>query len=205
MSRDRRWPGEDLTYSQSHRELMHQLFSRGNHDVGHRTKMVDRDWTEYCHWCRTPLALIEEVRVLKSHEQAFADKPTTMTEITAQLAGIPAFLVGWQNERPDNVQDEIDRLNKRIRDLEAAYPIVSFRARWLSPRGPIVNLTPRQWWDWVYLLHRDHHGRCQRARRFEFPVRHDVMCDVFADHPLNAHRCIPLFGSLIQASRDAIA
>ncbi len=200
MSRDRRYPGMDLTYSQAHRDELGWQYQRGN-GIGHRTKMIDRDWTEFCHWCNAPLALIEEVRIISDRQ--FADKQTRVTRLTAERAALPAFLVGWRNERPPVVQEKIDQLNAEVRSLELAYPIVGFRARHLWPRltGP-VDLKPAEWWNWIYLLHRDHHYVCPRAQRFEFPVRHDLMCDAFACHPLNLNGAVPLFGPLIQLAQQ---
>jgi hypothetical protein len=197
MSRDRRYPGIDLTYSQAHRDELGWQYDRGN-GIGHRTKMIDRDWTEYCHWCMTPLALIEEVRIISDRQ--FADKQTKVTRVTAERARLPGFLVGWRTARPWDVQAQIDKLNTEVRDLEAAYPIVSFRARHLWPvLSPSVDLEPPEWWEWLYLLHRDHHHACIRARRYEFPVRYDLMCDTFARHKLNLQPgMIPMLGSLIQ-------
>lgn len=195
MSQQPRYPGIDQTYSQAHRDEMAWQYRRLP-GIGHRTgAMIDRDWTEYCYWCSIPLAFIEEVRYLGDRQ--FRDKATTVTRETARLARRPAFLLGWQTDRPAGVQQEIDRLHAEIRRLEALHPITGFHARWLTPFSSPVPLTPGQWWEWIYLMHRDHHYRCPVARQHEFPVRADLMYAAFADHPLNLLGMAPLFGPLI--------
>lgn len=195
MSRYRRFPGEDMVYSQAHRAEMAWHYRRLP-GIGHRTKMINRDWTEYCAWCFTPLAFIEEVRW--KNDRQFEDKPFYVTRNTAELAHRPAFLLGYQDDRPDAVQARIDALNAEVRELEAQYPITGFRARCLTPLGRVVPLTPGEWWSWVYLLHREHHAVCSRANGHEFPVEESRMRTSFMGHPLNADGMAPLFGPLIR-------
>lgn len=158
MSRSRRY-GEDLTYAEEHRRRLPELYGR----IGHRLDMADRDWTEFCHHCKEPLAIVEEVRDMG---QDLNDKATTVTRRLAARAALPAYLMAWRIERPANVQAEIDRLNDRIRELEAAYPIVGFRARQLFPRRTaLIAYTPEKWFELVLIWHRSHHETCAVAKR----------------------------------------
>jgi hypothetical protein len=147
--------GRDLTYSLAHRTALPELYGR----IGHRTGAVDRDWTERCFHCRKGLALIEEVRDVG---QNLADKSTTMTRELATVTRWPAFLVAWRNDRPPDVQVEIDTLNRRLRELEAAYPITGFKVRRV-PGGKLTDCTPQQWWETILILHGDHYATCSSA------------------------------------------
>ena len=167
MSRRRKY-GEDLTYGEEHRVRLPELYGR----LGHRIDLADRDWTEFCHWCKEPLGIYEEVRDVG---QDMNDKATTVTRNLARRADVPAFLFGWRVERPAEVDAEIRQLNSRIRELEASYPIVSFRAKQIVPiRGSLVSMTPGEWWEGIYALHRAHHRSCSAyASRGGSPVRAD--------------------------------
>lgn len=178
MARRRKY-GEDLTYAEEHRLTLEQLYRR----IGHRLDMADRDFTEFCHWCKQPLLLVEEVR---DKGQDLRDKATTVTRKLANMAGIHAVLCGWRTERPKEVQDEIDRLNTRLRQLESEYPIVGFKVRLLAPehRAEIEDIEPSAWWEYVLHTHRRHHLDCQAARGREIPVAVDHMYAAAQRHPL---------------------
>jgi hypothetical protein len=151
----------DPTYGLAHRDAFPSLWER----KGHRTDMVDRDWTEYCQHCRQPLALFEELRDTGDN---LKDKNTTVTRKLAELTEghLQAVLFAWQVERDPEVQREIDELSRRLLKLYANSRIVGFRARRLTPNGgPVVSLTPEQWWAWVANTHLDHHRVCAVARR----------------------------------------
>lgn len=164
MARRRKW-GEDLTYAEWHRNVLPQMYGR----VGHRQDMADRDWTEFCHHCKTPLAVIEEV---VDRGQDINDKATTVTRRLAAQANVPAWLIAPRMLRPPNIQQEIDELNKRVRELENQYPITSFRAKALWPtRGNLQTYTTEQWAEALLIMHRNHHLQCFIAqRRREIPV-----------------------------------
>lgn len=170
MSQRRRY-GEDLTYAEAHRNALPELYGR----VGHRLDMADRDWTEFCHWCKQPLALIELVRDVG---QDLNDKATTVTRQLAERAMIRACLAGWRVDRPYEVQVEIDRLNQRLRQLEAAYPISGLIAKQIHPRrGVLVEFSPADWWEQILVLHRNHHRYCPVASRREIPVHNGRLTD----------------------------
>ena len=164
MARRRKY-GEDLTYAEWHREALPWLHGR----VGHRQDMADRDWTEFCHHCKTPLAVIEEV---VDRGQDINDKATTVTRRLAAQANVPAWLIAPRMLRPPHVQAEIDQLNKRIRELEQQYPIVGFKAKALWPtHGELKSYTPQEWAEALLIMHRNHHLQCFIAqRRREIPV-----------------------------------
>jgi hypothetical protein len=139
--------------------------------------MLDRDWTEFCHWCREPLALYEsrfdDGRVLD-------EKNVTVTKRTATLVGIPAFVFFELIPRPQEVEDEIKRLSRRMLEIAAAYPPTRFRARQIWPeRGREVVLTPKEWADeGILMVHRAHHATCPEAQGRELPVGWDALMDV---------------------------
>lgn len=177
MARSRRY-GEDLTYAEFHRNEFPELYGR----VGHRIDMANRDWTEYCHYCKTPLALVEEVR---DRGQDLRDKGVTVTRNVAARANLPAWLMSWSTDRPREVDREIEQLNTRIRELEARWPIVGFRVRNLRHRGaPIQQLTPEEWLQTVAIWHREHHHVCVKAH--EYPVRPDGLLVAKDGNPLYA-------------------
>jgi hypothetical protein len=149
MSRRRR-PHEDLSYSHWHYEYLPWLYER----VGHRLHAADRDFTEFCFACREPLAIYETVRDVG---QDLRDKGTRVTTRLAQRADVEAYLVAWKTERPQEVQQRIDGLSAEVRDLERAYPIVSFRVRQLHPvRTDVQCLSPAEWARLVRDLHARH-------------------------------------------------
>lgn len=161
----RRMYGEDLTYAEAHRFELEHLYRR----VGHRLDMADRDWTEFCHWCKEPLAIIEEVR---DRGQDLHDKATTVTRKLAKRAGICAMLLAVEIERPRHVEREIEQHQARIRELEQAYPIQHVTAKLLEPNHgrKLVRMTLDEWWlQGVYMLHVDHHRNCRSARQSEHP------------------------------------
>lgn len=177
MSRTRKY-GEDLTYGEEHRHRFPELYER----IGHRIAMADRDWTEFCYHCKEPLGLYEEVR---DKGQNLNDKATTITRKLGQMSGLPAFLFAWKVERPAEVDAEIFNLNQRIRKLEEAYPIVGFTSRRLTPKlGPLIAMTPEEWWKHILALHRDHHRNCSAATRREEPVRVEPLEDYQNGNPL---------------------
>jgi hypothetical protein len=168
MSRLRKY-GEDLTYGEEHRHRLPQLYKR----IGHRIDMADRDWTEFCHWCKEPLGIYEEIRDVG---QNINEKATTVTRRLANMAGIPAFLFAWRVDRPAEVQREIERLNSRVRELESSYPILGFQAKQLSPvRGQVIRMTTEEWWQDILALHRDHHRVCSKANQCEKPVKAEAL------------------------------
>ena len=64
--------GEDLTYSIWHMEQFPSAYER----IQHRFVQADRDFTEFCHYCSDPLAIIETVRDIG---QDLLDKSVTVT------------------------------------------------------------------------------------------------------------------------------
>jgi hypothetical protein len=167
--------GVDLTYGEEHRRALPELYGR----IGHRLDMADRDWTEFCHYCKQPLAIMEEVQ---DRGQDLLDKGISVTRHLAMAARLPGFLFAWRTERPPEVQRQIDALNERLRSLEELYPIIGFRVRELLPPGqPILELTPAQWWEHVRIIHRRHHLDCPRLPEavsrlavFRAAVRHPL-------------------------------
>lgn len=154
MSRSELYHGRDLTYSGAHRSELPQLYQR----VGHRADAADRDWTEFCHYCREPLAIYEEVR---DRGQDIADKNTHTTRRLAELARLPASLVAWRSGRPREVQRELDALHRRAAELERAYPIEGITTRGLWPRlGEFEVIAPEEWWRRIARLHAEHHLAC---------------------------------------------
>lgn len=186
MSRRRKY-GEDLTYGEEHRRELGHLYQR----VGHRLDMADRDWTEFCHWCKQPLAIFEEIQHRPRGRDLY-DKATTVTEKLADSAGIGAALFEWRTERPVDVQAQVDELNGQLRELERTWPIIGFRARLLCPKGPVVALEPEQWWLWVLAIHRDHHRLCTKAQQNgEVTVRLDRLQAAVDLHPLHGPAALP--------------
>jgi hypothetical protein len=167
MARRRKW-GEDLTYAEWHRQFLPHVYPR----IGHRQDMADRDWTEFCHHCKEPVAVIEEVI---DRGQDINDKATTVTRKLASRADVFAALVAPRIDRPTAVQQEIDQLNSRLRELESAYPIMRFAAKQLWPnRTPLRTYLPDEWAEQLLILHRSHHHICVAARRNgEYPVNED--------------------------------
>ena len=155
MSRHRRNPGMDLTFSTAHRDELPEIYRR----TGHRLDAADRDWTEFCHFCRDPLAIYEEFRDVG---QDLMDKGVQVSKKLATEAGIEAFGVAWRIERPAEIQAEIDELNRRVRQLEALTPIVGLRVRRLTPvdSREYVKVTPAEWWEQVRAMHGRHWHEC---------------------------------------------
>lgn len=164
MARSRRY-GEDLTYAEWHRTALPEKYGR----VGHRIDMADRDWTEYCHYCKTPLALIEEVR---DRGQDLLDKGVTVTRNLAAALNRPGYLMAWRSERPPEVDAEINALHARIRELEAAWPIVEFTIRPLTRKDQrLIKVTPDEWLEHLLIIHREHHGVCGHANEWSVDGR----------------------------------
>lgn len=168
MARSRRFI-DDIAYAEEHRWRLRDLYPR----IGHRIDMADRDWTEFCHHCKEPIAIIEQVRDVG---QDIHDKATTITRRLAERAGITAFLMAWKIDRPGNIQSEIDRLGEDIMKLQTMHPITRFRVLQIHPSGLrriSHKLDPDDYWEEVLLLHRNHHAECRRAKaNGEFPVHH---------------------------------
>lgn len=165
MSSRRRWPGNDLAFSQAHRDALPDHYGR----IGHRLDVADRDWTEFCHHCKTPLAIFEEIRDVG---QNVGDKATTITRRLADRAHLPAWLLAWRVERPKSVQSRMDELNQEIRDLEALHPIVGFKVRKLWPVMSKVTLAEcSEVWELILMVHRAHHEHCSKAEQNR---EHDV-------------------------------
>lgn len=162
MARRRKY-GEDLTVAEWHRNMLPVFYERR----GHRLDMADRDWTEFCHFCKNPLAVWEEVI---DRGQDLSDKATTVTRRMGERAHITAMLVAARVSRPPEVQAAIDALNAEIRRLESLHPIEYFTVRRLHPHpGTFVQLTPDEFAAEIYLLHRDHHQSC-RSAQYDDPV-----------------------------------
>lgn len=157
MSRPRVHVHEDLSYSQWHRDYLPHLYVRR----GHRFDVVDRDWSEFCHYCREPLALIETLRDVG---QDITDKNTRQTVRWAEMAGKDAFIAAFQVPRPSEVQARIDALEREVRELENAYPITGFRTRQLYPRpaSDVRQMTPVGWAKAIHDLHLRHYVVCPR-------------------------------------------
>lgn len=176
MARSRKY-GEDLTYAEWHRKAFPDMYGR----IGHRIDMCDRDWTEFCHYCKTPLALIEEVRDIG---QNLLDKGVSVTRNLAAMSGVPGYLLAWRNDRPKAVDREIEQLHARIRELESQWPIVEFTIRDLRKRGrKLVKVTPDEWLEHLLIIHREHHHECRRAN--EWAVRGDRLMAAKDGHPLH--------------------
>lgn len=176
MARRRKYR-EDLAYSEWHRHRLAELYKR----IGHRLDMADRDWTEFCHHCKIPLAIMEEV---VDRGQNLDEKSTRVTRNLARMAEISAYLIAPRTERPRAVQDEIDRLGALIFELEAAYPIVEFHIKELYPEHTgLRSLTPDEAAEFFLLLHRRHHETCQEARRAgEFMVKRNALRQAMKRH-----------------------
>lgn len=176
MARSRLY-GEDLTYGEWHRHALPEKYGR----IGHRIDMANRDWTEYCHYCKVPLALIEEVR---DRGQDLLDKGVSVTRALATMADVHGYLMAWRNDRPPEVDREINLLNARIRELEAQYPIVEFTIRNLRAQDrKLTPVTPDQWLEHLLIIHREHHHECKRAT--EWLVNGKRLMAVKDGHPLH--------------------
>jgi hypothetical protein len=174
MGRKREY-GEDLTYAETHRNYLPEHYGR----IGHRLDMANRDWTEFCHHCKIPLLIVEEVR---DKGQDLLDKGVSVTRQLAYMANLPASLLAWRTERPKHVDDEINALNKRIRELEAAYPITGFTRRNLRQRNAkLTEMTTDQWFEYILMQHREHHYIC--ASSTEKPVNVARLLDTKATNP----------------------
>lgn len=178
MSLRERYAARDLTYSAAHRNRLPELYGLR---IGHRLKTCDRDWTEFCNYCREPLALVEEFRDVG---QALEDKAHTVTQRLAQHAGLGAFVMAWRVERSEQVQREIDELNRRLRKLEAQHPITEIHAKPLGGRSRFVLLQPDQWWDAIKLMHGEHYVNCEQAQRYGPPITPQRLHQLRADNPL---------------------
>lgn len=158
MARRRKY-GEDLTYAEWHRKQLPEFYK----ERGHRLAMADRDWTEWCYYCREPLALAEEV---VDRGQDLTDKNTRTLEKLAERAHIRALLIAPRFNRPAHIQNRINELQAEIRSLESAYPIQAFRLRRLWPnKGPVIEMAPAEVALELLIIHRDHHSTCYRADR----------------------------------------
>ena len=86
MSLKERTGTRDLTYSRWHRpESIGRYLDRR---TAATLDYIDLDAVEYCHGCRTPLALIETAR-----DVGQADKPSTVTRRLADRSDLPAYVV----------------------------------------------------------------------------------------------------------------
>lgn len=187
MARSRKY-GEDLTYAEWHRNALPEKYGR----IGHRIDMADRDWTEYCHYCKTPLALIEEVR---DRGQDLLDKGTSVTRNLAAALKRPAYLMAWRSERPPEVDAEIEALHSRIRELEAQWPIVEFTIRPLLRRTTrLMTVTPDEWLEHLMIIHREHHAECGRAN--EWQVHRGRLVAAKDGNPLHEITLFDVLGSL---------
>lgn len=194
MARSRKY-GEDLTYSEWHRSALPDRYGR----IGHRIDMADRDWTEYCHYCKTPLALIEEVR---DRGQDLRDKGISVTRNLSTAARLDhAYLLAWRSDRPAEVDREIEQLHARIRELEAQWPILEFTVRDLLKQGRVLTpVTVNDWLQHLLIIHRDHHRSCARAN--EWPVNVEKLSDAKAENPLHQVHLFDVVGTLMSADVD---
>lgn len=161
----RRKYGEDLTYDEWHRVALPELYGR----IGHRQDQANRDHTEFCHHCKQPLAVIEQVLDVG---QDINDKATTVTRNLAAGADVFAVLLAVRIERPPEIQAEIDGLWQRLLEIYRAYLPVSFKAKQLWPvRTRLHDFTPGEWAEQILILHRNHHLDCAKAHtNGELPV-----------------------------------
>ena len=173
MARSRRFL-DDIAYSEEHRHRLPQLYGR----VGHRLDMADRDFTEFCHHCKHPLMIQEQVWY---RGQNLYDKGTTVTRKLAALANVPAYLMAYTLPRPREVQKEIDRRCAELMRLQTLHPITEFRMMPLHPspgKRKMVMLSPEEYWNFIFLVHRDHHRNCPRAAaNGERPVNEERLND----------------------------
>lgn len=175
MSRSERYNARDLTYSAWHRTIP-ELYP---HRVGHRADVADRDWTEFCHYCKQPLAIYEEVR---ARGQDLRDKGTYVTRNLAARAALRAWYLAYHVDRPPEIEQQITELHRELRSLEAQYPIIKFTARELAPiLGPFIEYTPIEWAELILVMHRSHHERCERANLQE-PVNSPRLVAVQRQH-----------------------
>lgn len=149
----------DTTFSRWHRFRFPELYQR----IGHVLDMADRDWTEFCHFCKQPLAIVEEHA---DHGQNLDEKSTTITRRLAMDAKVEAYLVCPRMERPQHVLDEIRRLHDRIAELEDAYPILDFTIKSLAPvHGELKKYTEMEAVLFYLAIHRRHHKFCEYVER----------------------------------------
>lgn len=171
---------EDIVYAEEHRNHLPNMYRR----IGHRLYMADRDFTEFCYYCKAPIAIIELVRYIG---QDLRDKGVTVTTQLARAASIRGAMVAYMVERPADVQNEIDNLGKRLMLLQTSYPISGFIVKSLNPAGHdfVRYDDPEQYWKWIYTLHREHHACCRTAKRCgEFPVNCAKLNDEIAGSKL---------------------
>lgn len=171
MARHRRFD-TDNTYGDWHRALMSPLYER----IGHRVDMADRDWMEFCHFCKEPLLLVEEVRNLG---QDLSDKGVSVTTKLARRSDVPAVLLAVTHDYPFDGQlhigphdDPMDLhsaeafIQRLKRKIETEYPatkrVSGFVAQVLYPRkSDFFEQTPSQWTQFVVSLHNHHlHNAC---------------------------------------------
>jgi len=164
MARQRKF-GEDLAFAQWHRNKLTSLYKR----IGHRLDLCDRDWTEFCHFCKEPLALIEEV---VDRGQDLNEKSVRVTRRLAERSRTEAYLLAPRIERPTEVQNEIDALQERVLELQTKYPIAYFTIKELWPsHGQLKRLEEMDCARFILSIHRAHHSRCRGA---EFSGEHRV-------------------------------
>jgi len=143
--------------------------------------MADRDFTEFCHFCKEPLLICELVRDVG---QNLYDKATTVTRRLAARSGVHAYLLGYEVHRSWSIQREIDDLNQRVIELEQRTPPTAFRVRSLYPIcGELRTVSPNEWAQWLLLSHRRHHATCRRATLF--PVHRERFLKAQYKHPMH--------------------
>lgn len=164
----RRSKREDLTFAEWHRNRLSEFYTR----IGHRLDMADRDWTEFCHYCKRPLAIVEEVI---DKGQNLNEKSVTVTRNLASMAGVEAYLVAPKIDRPAEVWDLIDELGKQITELEAAYPITTFSIKTIRPYHDrnIRVFSEEEAAKFFLAIHRRHHQDCSKAN--QFPVKNAAL------------------------------
>ena len=188
MARLRKY-GESLLYAETHRHRIPELWKRN----GHRVDSADRDWTEYAHGCREPLVLIEEYRD-RGHN--LRDKNSSMTRRMAERSHVPAYLVGWQTERPVEVDQRIAELQREALALELQYPITKITARRIWPKPTDFHVMEADdWWLHVCAHHADHYGRCERCQRRVSPIHRQGLDDYKQRSPLWTPVQMPLLGA----------
>lgn len=161
--RPRRY-GCDYAYGIEHSERFPEQYRR----IEHRFKMADIDWCEFCGYCHRPIMLCE----MYNGRDDLNDKSTTVIGRLAKAAAIPAYAIGVSIYRPQDVQDEIDQLNRRILELTRKHPITQINAQLRVPyRSGVQEYKPEDWWELVAGRHSEHHQTCRPAQVTSRSVR----------------------------------
>lgn len=148
---------EDVAYGEEHRHRLPELYNR----IGHRLDMADRDFTEFCHHCKQPLAIIELVR---DTGRNLLEKGVSVTTKLAKETSLHAYCVAYTLNRPPEVQKRIKELGDELMRLMTKYPISMFKVRSLNPVGrSFSTVAPDDYWRFIFSIHRNHHKTCASA------------------------------------------